>query len=333
MNELAASADLGSISAASRRYLGRISGPFPQVFSRFDDDGSGSIEIGEFGELLGALGIHLSDAETARALELLDPNGDGSISWEAARSSRLGLLPSFDAVPYKSAGEIPREICPLITLDVPASPHRRSISRGGRASTSSTSLISTTPTARGPSQSPSCSSCAATSASPSRAARCERRLRRRDDSAPRAVHVSQVREALRRLDRDGSETLTFDEFMPWWQTVRELRGESRLQARRASSAHARHVRLTGAARDHPRGTYPVHVAQVHSKGGRWEDNLFLGFSRHSRAEALKARQREVRTSFEPRTRRTTSRATWLGARTRGPPPCRRPSGAPLVHRC
>ena len=74
--------------------------------------------------------------------------------------------------------------------------------------------------------------------------------------------MSQVREALRRLDRDGSETLTFDEFMPWWQTVRELRGESRLQARRASSAHARHVRLTGAARDHSRGTYPVHVAQV-----------------------------------------------------------------------
>ncbi len=113
---------LDDISAASRRYLGRISGPFPQVFSRFDDDGSGSIEIGEFGELLGALGIHLTDAETAHALELLDPNGDGSISWEAARSSRLGLLHSSYAVLYESAGEIPREICPLSPPDAPASP-------------------------------------------------------------------------------------------------------------------------------------------------------------------------------------------------------------------
>ncbi len=53
-----------------------------EVFKSFDRDGSGSIDRAELTRLLEALGQDLPEEELAVALEVIDINHSGRISWE-----------------------------------------------------------------------------------------------------------------------------------------------------------------------------------------------------------------------------------------------------------
>ena len=53
-----------------------------EVFKSFDRDGSGSIDRDELTRLLEALGQDLPEEELAVALEVIDINHSGRISWE-----------------------------------------------------------------------------------------------------------------------------------------------------------------------------------------------------------------------------------------------------------
>ena len=53
-----------------------------EIFKTFDRDGSGSIDRAELSRLLEALGQELPDEELAVALEVIDVNHSGRISWE-----------------------------------------------------------------------------------------------------------------------------------------------------------------------------------------------------------------------------------------------------------
>ena len=52
-----------------------------EVFKTFDRDGSGSIDRAELSRLLEALGQDLPEEELAMALEVIDVNHSGRISW------------------------------------------------------------------------------------------------------------------------------------------------------------------------------------------------------------------------------------------------------------
>lgn len=53
-----------------------------EIFKSFDRDGSGSIDRAELARLLEALGQDLADDELAVALEVVDANHSGRISWD-----------------------------------------------------------------------------------------------------------------------------------------------------------------------------------------------------------------------------------------------------------
>lgn len=53
-----------------------------EVFKSFDRDGSGSIDRNELSRLLEALGQELPEVELAVALEVIDVNHSGRISWD-----------------------------------------------------------------------------------------------------------------------------------------------------------------------------------------------------------------------------------------------------------
>lgn len=52
-----------------------------EIFKSFDRDGSGSIDRGELARLLEALGQPNDEDELAMALDVVDANGSGRISW------------------------------------------------------------------------------------------------------------------------------------------------------------------------------------------------------------------------------------------------------------
>lgn len=52
-----------------------------ELFGRYDKDGSGRIDRGEFGALIVELGAGLTEAETDRAFADLDRDGDGAIDF------------------------------------------------------------------------------------------------------------------------------------------------------------------------------------------------------------------------------------------------------------
>lgn len=52
-----------------------------EIFKRFDRDGSGSIDRGELSRLLEALGQPIDEDELAIALDVIDTNASGRISW------------------------------------------------------------------------------------------------------------------------------------------------------------------------------------------------------------------------------------------------------------
>jgi hypothetical protein len=52
-----------------------------EVFKSFDRDGSGSIDRGEFARLLEALGQGITEEELNVALDVVDSNHSGRISW------------------------------------------------------------------------------------------------------------------------------------------------------------------------------------------------------------------------------------------------------------
>jgi Ca2+-binding EF-hand superfamily protein len=52
------------------------------TFDRFDKNRSGTLEARELARLLEALGMEPDDDELARALEELDKDGSGSLSWD-----------------------------------------------------------------------------------------------------------------------------------------------------------------------------------------------------------------------------------------------------------
>ncbi len=52
-----------------------------EVFKSFDRDGSGSIDRGELARLLEALGQTIDEEELAIALDVIDSNSSGRISW------------------------------------------------------------------------------------------------------------------------------------------------------------------------------------------------------------------------------------------------------------
>lgn len=52
-----------------------------EIFKSFDRDGSGSIDRGELSRLLEALGQGIDEDELAIALDVIDTNGSGRISW------------------------------------------------------------------------------------------------------------------------------------------------------------------------------------------------------------------------------------------------------------
>ena len=53
-----------------------------ETFQHFDQDKSGSIEVGEFVRLLRALGAAGEPEEVAAGLEALDANGNGRIDFD-----------------------------------------------------------------------------------------------------------------------------------------------------------------------------------------------------------------------------------------------------------
>ncbi len=53
-----------------------------EIFKVYDRDGSGSIDRGEFARLLEALGSAPSEEELSVALDVVDSNHSGKISWD-----------------------------------------------------------------------------------------------------------------------------------------------------------------------------------------------------------------------------------------------------------
>jgi hypothetical protein len=53
-----------------------------EIFRTYDRDASGSIDRGELARLLEALGMEVSDEELAIALDAVDANHSGRISWD-----------------------------------------------------------------------------------------------------------------------------------------------------------------------------------------------------------------------------------------------------------
>jgi Ca2+-binding EF-hand superfamily protein len=53
-----------------------------EIFKAYDRDGSGSIDRGEFARLLEALGQNPSELELSIALDVVDANHSGRISWD-----------------------------------------------------------------------------------------------------------------------------------------------------------------------------------------------------------------------------------------------------------
>ena len=124
-----------------------------RVFMRFDRDQSGSIDTGELVELLKSLGLQLSDSQLEAAKTLLDPDGDGSITWAEYIKwwERFDVQRIFEQYDTDGGGDINGHELQLLCADL-------------------------------------------------------------------GVHLSkkEVREALKKLDKDGSSSLSFDEFFPWW---------------------------------------------------------------------------------------------------------------------
>ncbi|MGV3622366.1 MAG: EF-hand domain-containing protein [Archangium sp.] len=58
-----------------------VGGEAFEIFKRFDRDGSGSIDRGELSRLLEALGQPIDEDELAIALDVIDTNASGRISW------------------------------------------------------------------------------------------------------------------------------------------------------------------------------------------------------------------------------------------------------------
>ena len=52
------------------------------IFARFDGDGDGRINFGEFADLLAEFGDELSHPEKLLAFEATDANGDGAIAYD-----------------------------------------------------------------------------------------------------------------------------------------------------------------------------------------------------------------------------------------------------------
>jgi calcium-binding protein CML len=52
------------------------------AFARYDEDGDGRINFGEFAELLAELGDELSHPEKLLAFDATDTNGDGVIAFD-----------------------------------------------------------------------------------------------------------------------------------------------------------------------------------------------------------------------------------------------------------
>ena len=124
-----------------------------RVFMRFDRDQSGSIDTGELVELLKSLGLQLSDSQLEAAKTLLDPDGDGSITWAEYIKwwERFDVQRIFEQYDTDGGGDINGHELQLLCADL-------------------------------------------------------------------GVHLSkkEVRDALKKLDKDGSSSLSFDEFFPWW---------------------------------------------------------------------------------------------------------------------
>jgi len=53
-----------------------------KIFDEFDDDGGGTIDIKEFGDLLESSGLHFSEQDIDRICKEFDANGDGEIDFE-----------------------------------------------------------------------------------------------------------------------------------------------------------------------------------------------------------------------------------------------------------
>jgi Ca2+-binding EF-hand superfamily protein len=53
-----------------------------EIFRTYDRDSSGSIDRTEFSRLLEALGMEVSEDELAMALDIVDSNHSGRISWD-----------------------------------------------------------------------------------------------------------------------------------------------------------------------------------------------------------------------------------------------------------
>lgn len=53
-----------------------------EIFSHFDNDGNGVIDVGEFGKLLDALDADLTEEQIQAGLDTLDENRNGVIDFE-----------------------------------------------------------------------------------------------------------------------------------------------------------------------------------------------------------------------------------------------------------
>ncbi|CAE7487834.1 CMD1 [Symbiodinium natans] len=84
-----------------------------RAFARFDQDGSGQIDLAELRSLCAELGRHLSDAEAKEALAVLDANASGTVSldefrtWWLAKpgdSASAFALPALDFLKFSNHG-------------------------------------------------------------------------------------------------------------------------------------------------------------------------------------------------------------------------------------
>lgn len=54
----------------------------PESFSIFDYDGSGTVDVDEFRQVLKNLGIKLTDEEFKQMIDIIDADGNGEIDYE-----------------------------------------------------------------------------------------------------------------------------------------------------------------------------------------------------------------------------------------------------------
>ena len=103
-----------------------------EFFDQFDNDGSGNVSPEEFKELCQAMQPDMPDEDVAAALEQLDSDGDGEISFDGVCNHKIPFSSSMDLLLVHSLSGLFASVfeCPLL---VASGGQRTAIGGGDRA--------------------------------------------------------------------------------------------------------------------------------------------------------------------------------------------------------